>query len=156
MNIADKYKQIVLEILSKKELDNSFDELVQIKDFGCPHERPKNLSDRKMVVYSFIHKNKFLKIGYVGEKSKARYTSQHYNPESSKSNLAKSVIEDKEIELDERNIGEWIEKNCQRVDIILDGKLGYVTGNILEAALQYHFEPKYEKNIVKYPRKLGV
>jgi hypothetical protein len=59
----------------------------------------------------------------VGPKSQARYTSQHYNPQSSNSNLAESLLSvGSELglsELSESNASTWIKNNVDRVNFLL-------------------------------------
>ncbi|GEM_PF-5297747 len=40
--------------------------------------------------------------------------------------------------------GNWIKKNCRRIDILLDADLGIFTLELIEATLHYKYEPKYE------------
>jgi len=49
-----------------------------------------------MAVYVFSKGPDVLKVGKVGAKSQARYTSQHYNPGSAMSTLAASILADLE------------------------------------------------------------
>ena len=55
----------------------------------APHKPPARLPNGQMAVYVFTFNDECLRVGKVGPKSEARYVSQHYNPKSSKSNLAK-------------------------------------------------------------------
>jgi hypothetical protein len=68
---------------------------IQIESLKSLHTPPRTLPNGKMAVYVFSWNNQCLKVGKVGPKSHARYTSQHYNPKSSNSNLAKSILKDK-------------------------------------------------------------
>ena len=109
-------------------------------DRGQPHSAPRKLPDGKMAVYTFIYDGNFLKIGKAGPNSNARYTSQHYNPGSANSNLAKSLIEDAEMEiygLTENNVSDWIKYNCRRIDIEMDADLGVFTLELVEAVLHF-------------------
>ncbi|MDQ6577004.1 MAG: hypothetical protein Q5546_08645, partial [Haemophilus parahaemolyticus] len=94
------------------------------------------------------YKDTYLKIGKVGAKSKARYTSQHYLPNSSISNLAKSILKDESFSnvhaITEKNVGEWIKDNCQRINILIDKELGHFALSLIEAMLHYKYQPKYE------------
>lgn len=119
----------------------------EIIERGLPHSVPRKLPTGKMAVYTFIYNGTFLKIGKVGPNSNARYTSQHYNPGSSKSNLAKSILEDPDMKthcITENNIGTWIKNNCHRIDIEMDVSLGIFTLELVEAVLHYKLNPKYE------------
>ncbi len=120
---------------------------IKIMDRGNPHVAPKKLPEGKMAVYAFIYNDIFLKIGKVGAKSNARYTSQHYHPDSASSTLAKSVLEDKTMQslgLTKDNVGEWIKTNCRRIDIEIDCDLGIFTLDLIESMLHYKYTPKYE------------
>lgn len=118
-------------------------------DRGIPHERPSELPNGKRGVYIFYcpKEKYFLKIGKVGLNSKARFCSQHYNF-SSRSCLAKSLFNDKEMiskyKIGEGNVGKWIEKNCHRIDILINAELGPFANELIEACLHYRLDPKYE------------
>ena len=119
---------------------------IYVQDLGCPHG-PKGLPKGKMAIYVFQFKGHFLKIGKAGPNSDARFRSQPYNPNSSQSNLAKSILNDPEMNhynLDTENIKNWIKNNIARVDIILDESLGIFVLNFLEAFLHCKLKPKYE------------
>jgi hypothetical protein len=77
-----------------------------------PHVPPSALPTGKMAVYVFLWDEWCLKVGKVGPRSHARYASQHYNPHSSKSNLAKSLLKHKsKLELStltDATVGSWI------------------------------------------------
>jgi hypothetical protein len=81
-----------------------------------------------MAVYVFTLGGDVLKVGKVGPKSQARYTSQHYNPGSAQSTLAASMIADAERiglgKADRAKIGNWIRTNVDRVNILLPAHLG--------------------------------
>lgn len=119
----------------------------EIIDRGVPH-KPEKLPANKMGVYIFIYKEEFLKIGKVGPKSNARWQSQHYSPTSSQSNLAKSILKDKQnfkgSDLNEKNIGKWIKDNCHRYDILIDADSSIFSLDFIESALRYKFIPRYE------------
>lgn len=122
------------------------DNQLQIVNRGCPHH-PNNLEKGKMAIYCFKYQGRFLKIGKVGPRSNARFKSQHYNPNSSRSNLAKSILNDKdmtEYKLSDENIGNWIRENIERIDILLDEKLGVFVLNLIEEYLHCKYLPKYE------------
>lgn len=120
---------------------------IDIVDRGQPHTAPRRLPNGKMAIYTFIYEGDFLKIGKVGPNSNARYTSQHYHPNASRSNLAKSILDDiamKKNGITESNVGEWIKNNCRRIDIEIDAELGFFALELIEALLHYEFTPKYE------------
>lgn len=144
-NIKNDFYETIIDIFNA--LGNPIDcSQITIIDRHVPHT-PCSLPKGKMGIYSFYYNGDFLKIGKVGPKSNARFLSQHYNPNSSKSNLARSILNDNKmakLNLTEQNISEWIKNNCQRVDIILDESLGIFTLELIEAVLHYKYKPLYE------------
>ena len=54
----------------------------------APHKPPSSLPSGKMAIYGFWYGGGWLKIGMAGPHSTARYTSQHYSPNSAGSTLA--------------------------------------------------------------------
>ena len=119
---------------------------VRVIDRGKPHV-PKSLEKGTMGVYTFLFNDEFLKIGKAGPSSNARFSSQHYLPKSSQSNLSKSLLMDetmKEYGITEDNVGDWIKNNTRRIDILLDKDLGIFALELIEAALHYKYEPRYE------------
>lgn len=117
----------------------------QIKDLGVPHNIPK-LPMGKCAVYLFFYHGAALKIGKVNEKSKARYSYQHYGCQA-RSTLAKSILADdcfSSENLDKTNVSDWIKTHTHRVDIILDSTCGDAAVELIEAIMHYHFRPKYE------------
>lgn len=145
MDLENEFEKIILEV--SKVLGKPIDkEKFEIIDRGLPHQ-PGNLPAGKMGVYTFWFEGDFLKIGKAGPSSKARFSSQHYNPRSARSTLAASILLDRGIQekgINENNVGDWIRNNCRRVDILLDSDLGIFTLELIEAALHYKYEPIYE------------
>ena len=121
---------------------------ITIEIFPAPHIPPDKLPVGKLAVYAFFFCDKCLKVGKVGAKSQARYTSQHYSPNSSNSNLAKSILMDRVAlgltDIDENSIGEWIKKNTCRYNILLDESLGMRCLALLETFLQCRLKPRFE------------
>ena len=113
-----------------------------------PHVPPTALPSGKMAVYVFLWGNSCLKVGKVGPRSQARYTSQHYNPNSSNSNLAKSILK-QGLELglpslSDTTVGNWIKTETDRVNFLLDQKLGIPVLSLMESFLQCRLRPKFE------------
>ena len=115
-----------------------------------PHKPPSCLPNGKVAVYIFSTNNCVLKVGKADKNTKARYTYQHYNPRSSNSNLAKSILNDgarwQGHSLTEANVGKWIKKNTDRVNFLFDAtvsKKKWVL-NLLEVFVQCRLEPIYE------------
>ncbi len=101
-----------------------------------------------MAVYGFWGHGSWLKIGKAGAKTKARYTSQHYNPESAQSTLARSLMEDGRMksckDFNPEHPGEWIKASTHRVNILLDVKHGMELLSLLEVFLHARLKPRYE------------
>lgn len=113
-----------------------------------PHTPPLKLPTGKAAVYVFIRNGVCLKVGKVGPKSQARFTSQHYNPISSKSNLAKSLVAGQSkigvSGITESNVGAWIKSNVDRVNFFLDEECGIPLLTLLESFLQCRLAPVFE------------
>lgn len=122
------------------------DEQIHILDRGIPHKLTK-LNEDFMVVYTFAFQGLYLKIGKAGPQSFARVNSHHYNPGSSNSNLAKSILADPhfgKFALTNENIKDWIKNNTTRIDILIEKRLGIFVLNFVEACLHLKYQPKYE------------
>ncbi len=122
------------------------DEQIAILDRGIPHNLTK-LKEDYMVVYTFAFQGRYLKIGKAGPKSLSRVNNHHYNPDSSESNLSKSILSDPDFQrfsLTKDNIKEWIQSNTLRIDIQIESGLGISVLNFIEACLHLKFQPKYE------------
>ncbi len=113
-----------------------------------PHNPPSRLPKGKVAVYIFSDKERVLKVGQVGPNSQSRYTSHHYNPDSSGSNLSKSLLEDeharKKYGLTQETVGEWVKKNTDRVNFIIDADCYGPVLNLFEAFVQCRLNPLYE------------
>lgn len=124
------------------------EEEISYLDLPAPHKPPKTLPKGKTAVYVFFWKDLCLKVGKVGPKSQARYVSQHYNPESSRSNLAKSLLEAKDSlglpHLSPSTIGTWIKHNVDRLDFLIDEAHGVPVLNLFESFLQCRLKPEFE------------
>lgn len=127
---------------------------LQPKDFKLeflptPHRPPSSLPAGKMAVYGFWYGSGWLKIGVVGPNSNARYTSQHYNPNSAGSTLAASLLADPamvvRINTAGMPVGAWIKSNCHRVNVLLDSLHGPLMLALFEAFLHLRLGPRYER-----------
>ena len=124
-----------------------------------PHNRPKSIPEGKKAVYVFMADGRCLKVGKVGSNSQARFTSQHYNPWSSGSNLAKSILKSRDSlkadlqqrlhnEIDgisEQNVGAWIEENTARYHIFINAELDDLVLSLLEVFVQCRLKPLFER-----------
>ena len=89
----------------------------------APHKPPR-LPRGKQAVYVFSLApidGTMLKVGKAGPKSNARFQYQHYQPASSQSNLAKSLLGHPETwrelgiaSLDEDTVGDWLKTHTAR------------------------------------------
>lgn len=124
----------------------------------APHSRPRTLPQGRQAVYGFILDGRCLKVGKAGPESKARYTSQHYNPNSSGSNLSNSIlrgvhrltsivsphfVEDL-ASLNEQTFGGWLERHVARFNILIDMKYEEYEVSLLEAFFQCRLRPLFE------------
>lgn len=120
----------------------------QVEYCPAPHRQPSTLPGGMMAVYGFWWNGEWLKIGRVGPNSNARYTSQHYNPNSAGSTLARSLAADgKMIEIpgfDPSNPGIWIKSATSRVNILLPSDRGTGLLALLEAFMHERLKPRYE------------
>ncbi len=121
---------------------------IKIENLPAPHIPPSTLPAGKMAVYVFQLGDQCLKVGKVGPKSQARYTTQHYSPKSSNSNLAKSVLKDKTAmgisDINEHTAGSWIKQNTGRINFVIPENVGISLLSLLEAFLQCRLKPCFE------------
>jgi hypothetical protein len=98
-------------VASLAGVDLSDDDL-EIRKLQAPHRPPTALPPGRIAVYVFSYGPSCLKVGQAGARSQPRYTSQHYNPRSAMSTLAKSILADKAryglMDEIESGIGAWI------------------------------------------------
>lgn len=115
-----------------------------IEDLGCPH-KAKSFPKNSVAVYMFAYNNQFLKIGKANQKTRARYESQHYGL-NAPSTFARSLCADTEANygITEETSRQWIETNCQRINVIIKAEKGKAATEIVEAIMHYKFRPKYE------------
>ena len=115
------------------------------------HHTRAPLRPDSMAVYVFTFGETCLKVGKVGPNSSARFTSQHYLPGSSRSNLARSlstvdgwakVPGAPALRVD--TVGQWIKEHTTRSNFILDARIGMPVLNLLEAFLQCRLRPVFE------------
>ncbi|MGA3346970.1 MAG: gamma-glutamylcyclotransferase family protein [Terracidiphilus sp.] len=92
-----------------------------------PH-KPTGLPSGKMAVYAFFLNGQALKVGKVGTNSDARFRSQHYNPKSAGSNLARSILANPQKigagGVNELNVGDWIKQHTDRVNLFAPATFG--------------------------------
>lgn len=121
---------------------------LSLETLPAPHKPPSTLPSGKMAVYVFVWNGRCLKVGKVGPKSQARFTSQHYSPASSNSNLAKSLVTSHGklglSGISESNAGAWIKANVDRVNFFLSAECGIPVLTLLESFLQCRLNPVFE------------
>lgn len=128
--------------------ENLTAQIIRVECSGPPHRQPSSQPGGMPAVYAFFYEGRCLKCGQVGPNSAARYTSQHYNPKSSKSNLAATLLKrGHEIELPdipEANVGEWIKSNTARANVLLPTTINKRTLNFAEAFFHILWKPVFE------------
>jgi hypothetical protein len=120
---------------------------------AAPH-RPRSLPKGKQAAYVFSLAPPgatVLKVGKVGPRSNARFLSQHYNPSSSQSNLARSLLAHPETweqlgiaALDEGTVGDWLKTHTARDHFFLGAKQSETLLSLLEAFLHGRLRPLFE------------
>jgi hypothetical protein len=115
-------------------------------DAGLHTHIPLPLPPNSAAVYVFEWNKVYLKVGKVNSNSNARYQSHHYNPNSSNSNLAKSLLSNAEFQslIDNGSIGDWIKMHTTRYNIIIPIKLGKNFVHFAEAFFILKYKPKFE------------
>ena len=121
---------------------------VSVEFMPAPHIPPRSLPAGMMAVYGFWRNGEWLKIGKAGPKSHARYASQHYNPDSAKSTLARSLARDATMNstpgFNPSTPGDWIKSETSRVNILLQSARRRELLSLLEVFLQVRLKPRYE------------
>lgn len=124
--------------------------IIEIDWQYAPHE-PPTLPKNKMAIYAFfLDDGSCLKCGKVGPRSNARYTFQHYLPNSANSTLAASLLKHGKIlphgADDEKSVGPWMRTSLDRVNFLLpaDLKFGPAVLSYLEAFLHVCWNPIFE------------
>jgi hypothetical protein len=113
-----------------------------------PHKAPTILPPDKIGVYAFFLNGQALKVGKVGPKSAARYTSQHYNPAGAGSTLARSILANaakvEAFGVDCGSVGNWIKTHTDRVNLLLPKTFGLPVLSLLESFLHVRWKPLFE------------
>ena len=117
---------------------------IEIEVLERPHLQPVRLPKDYMAVYLFFTDEACLKIGKVGPKSNARYTSQHYNAASAASTLAASIIKHMDLSLDVKTAGDWIKANTHRINILVPASHPQTLLSLCEAFMHLRFNPRFE------------
>ena len=126
--------------------DNSGKPLFEIR-YQPKGNHSLSLKNGYMAVYTFVLGDEWLKVGQVSKNSNQRYKYDHYKTDKG-STLARSLINDPEnCSLNESNVGDWIENNCDRYDVWIDSSRfsnPKIVLNFVEGLLQYNLNPRYE------------
>lgn len=119
----------------------------------APHRQPP-LPSGRMAAYVFslaAQPSVVLKVGKAGPNSNARFQSQHYIAYGSKSNLAKSILENPDAwpklriqNIDSQTVGDWIKRNACRDHFFLSADKPPGLLHLLEAFLQCRLKPMFE------------
>lgn len=88
--------------------------------------------------------NRFFKIGRVSPKSTARFDGHHYNPKSSGSNLARSILNNKPLGKEIGDVGDFIRNNFIRINILFLKSAPEFSNELVEAILHYKYNPLFE------------
>lgn len=97
-------------------------------------------------IYIFKYNNHYLKVGKVNTHSNARYQSQHYNPDSSISNLSKSIMNDSEMNAirGNKHPGVWLKENTFRFNVLIPNRLGKNFVHFAEVFFVLKCNPRFE------------
>jgi len=87
--------ELVRDFVIVAELSGCSVEPTQISFDQGESAHRATLPKGKMACYVFLTDERCLKVGKVGPKSGPRFSYQHYDPTSSMSNLAKSILNSK-------------------------------------------------------------
>lgn len=133
--------------------------LLRYEHLPAPHS-PRGLPTGFGAVYVFTlaarwrpdapSAGRVLKVGRVGPNSYARFRSQHYNPTSSSSNLAQTLLTSRVLwpylgieRLDATTVGEWIKTNTERDHFFVPGEAA-ATLSTLETYIRGRLGPIFE------------
>jgi hypothetical protein len=115
-------------------------------DRGLDSHYPMPLPQGYGAIYIFKWDEIYLKVGKAGCNSNARYQSQHYNPNSSNSNLSRSLINDNQFNgiVNINNVGNWLKENTSRFNILIPDQLNNNFLHFAEAFFILKCTPRYE------------
>lgn len=114
---------------------------------GIKTHSPTKLQDGFFAIYIFKYHKTYLKVGKVsGHTNNDRYYQHHYIVKASNSNLAKSLVGDKERfrEVKKKNVRNWIITNTSRYNILIPRKYGALFVNFAEAFFLLKCKPFFE------------
>jgi hypothetical protein len=113
---------------------------------GIDTHVPRALQNTFAAVYIFKWNDTYLKVGKVNTNSNARYQSQHYNANSSNSNLSKSILNEPEFKalLGGISPGDWLKIHTNRYNILIPESLGKNFVHFAEAFFILKCNPMFE------------
>lgn len=122
-------------------------------DEGVQTHVPEALPANSAAIYLFKWQDRYLKVGKVNQNSNARYQFQHYNPDSSPSNLAQTLRDEPEFhalvgQFHDTDWGLWIRENTTRYNIIIPADLGVNFVHFAEAFFILKCRPVFENSRV--------
>lgn len=131
---------------------------IQAELLAAPHRQPRALPSGKQAIYCFCLGGRALKVGRAGQNSNARYTSQHYSPGSSQSNLAKSILQRRDLiatvappeaydevrNLKDDTVGDWIKRYTTRINLLLDADVDSRAMAFIESLIHQWLDPVFE------------
>ncbi|HCH02331.1 MAG TPA: hypothetical protein DEV85_10660 [Vibrio sp.] len=126
-----------------KFINETTDYDVELVNCVVDTEHNHKFTSGKWHIYSFWlnDSGESLKIGIAGPKSAARFFSQHYNENSTNSNLAKSLLKSNFCS---SNAKGWIINNTYRVNVVFND-FNKPLAHALETHLHLLFNPIFEK-----------
>lgn len=145
--ITQEDLQSLVDAATKAVFDVNLNDLKLLRwDAGLQTHIPLALPMDTAAVYIFKWADIYLKVGKVNSNSNARYQYHHYDSNSSRSNLSKSILNDIEInnELNGISPGQWIKENTTRFNILIPNSIGKNFVHFTEAFFILKCNPKYE------------
>lgn len=154
--VAEQLISEFAQIAARRGLQLSVEHEVQ----RAPH-RPHGLPVGKCAVYAFSLSEEagrtcragahhVLKVGRVGPNSSPRFLSQHYNPNSAGSNLARTILRSRHLwpylgidEVTEDTVGSWIKRSTDRDHFYLEAAQQGVLADF-ERFVRGHLGPVFE------------
>jgi len=147
MLLADFIEVATLSGFSIRKKDITHESL------SAPHG-PAHLPKGRQAVYVFSLPTPpyvVLKVGKAGPRSNARYQSQHYNPRSATSTLARSLADRQDTweqlgiqNINETSVGSWIKRHVDRDNLLISSNREKLLLSLMEIFLQCRLQPIFE------------
>ena len=114
----------------------------EIETLTAPHEPPPRLPKDRIADYVFATPQQTLKVGLVGAGNRKRYTRYHYQPNRHQNgSLGLSIMSDPQWgkpRLTQATVGDWIKRNCERTNILLNAPKQSMSGQRPTADISRH------------------